>query len=47
MHKNNLEDKLEKLNVKDLKKHEKFNEYDNESILVSDDSGVSSLDDYQ
>jgi hypothetical protein len=43
---NNLNDNLEKLTLKDLKNHESVRETDKESILVSDDSVVSSLDDY-
>lgn len=42
----NLNDNLEKLNLKDSKNLETFKETDKESILVSDDSVVSSLDDY-
>jgi hypothetical protein len=43
---NNLNDNLEKLNLKDSKNLESVKEIDKESILVSDDSVVSSLDDY-
>jgi len=43
---NDLNNNLEKLNLKDEKKLESVKEIDKESILVSDDSVTSSLDDY-
>jgi len=43
---NSLNNNLEKLNLKDTKNLESVKEIDKESILVSDDSVASSLDDY-